>query len=278
MPTIEVNGTTLYYEDTGPGSTGETIAFSHGLLWGTEQFAPQIDALRGRYRCLAWDHRGQGRSAADRRHTIGMELVWHDATRLLERLVGGPVHFCGLSMGGFVAMRMAAFRPDLVRSLILLETTADEEPDENVGKYRVLTNVVKLLGPRAVMGRVRQIMLGKSILSDPARRAEVERFTALMARRKDIWRAVNGVIDRAAIHGELKRITAPTLVLVGDEDVATVPAKAERIAAGIAGARLVRLPRGGHSSSVEEPAAVTAAIEEFLATLQRIGSCTTVGS
>jgi pimeloyl-ACP methyl ester carboxylesterase len=272
VPTIEVNGTTLYYEDTGPGSTGETIAFSHGLLWGTELFAPQIAALRGRYRCIAWDHRGQGRSAADHRNTIGMELVWHDATRLLEQLVGGPVHFCGLSMGGFVGMRMAAFRPDLVRSLLLIETSADPEPTENVGRYRMMIAALKLLGPRAVMSRVRPIMLGKTILTDAARRGEVERFSALMSRRRDIWRAVNGVIDRAPVHGELKRITAPTLVLVGEEDVATTPDKAERIAAAIPGARLVRIPRAGHSSSVEEPAAVTAAIEEFLGALPRPGA------
>jgi pimeloyl-ACP methyl ester carboxylesterase len=271
MPTIEVNGTTLYYEDTGPGSTGETIVFSHGLLWGSEMFAPQIAALRGRYRCIAWDHRGQGRSAEDHRHTIGMELVWHDATRLLEQLVGGPVHFCGLSMGGFVAMRMAAFRPDLVRSLILMETSADPEPTANVGRYRILTAAVKLLGPWAVMSRVRPIMLGKAILTDPARRDEVERFSALMSRRRDIWRAVNGVIDRAPVLGELGRITAPTLVIVGEEDVATTPEKSERIVAGIRGARLVRIPRAGHSSSVEEPAAVIAAMEEFLGALPRIG-------
>ena len=270
MPTLEVNGTRLYYEDTGPGSTGETIAFSHGLLWSTEQFAPQIAALRGRYRCIAWDHRGQGQSAADHRHTIGIELVWQDATRLLERLVGGPVHFCGLSMGGFVGMRMAAFRPDLVRSLILIETTAGPEPIENVGRYRTLTRVVRLVGARAVVSRVRPIMLGKAILTDPARRGEVERFSEIMARRRDVWRAVNGVIDRAPIDGELGRITAPTLVLSGDEDVATVPEKSERIAAGIRGAKLVRIPRAGHSSTVEEPAAVTAAIESFLTALPSI--------
>jgi len=270
MPTLEVNGTQLYYEDTGPGTTGETIAFSHGLLWSTELFAPQIAALRGRYRCIAWDHRGQGRSAADHRETIGIELVWHDAARLLERLAGGPVHFCGLSMGGFVGLRMAAFRPELVRSLVLLETSADEEPRANVGQYRMLTRIVRLLGPRLVMSRVRQIMLGETILTDPARRGEVERFTEIMARRKDIWRAVNGVIDRAPVHGELGRITAPTLILVGDEDVATVPEKSERLAAGIRGAKLVRLPRAGHSSTVEEPAAVTAALEAFLATLPPI--------
>jgi pimeloyl-ACP methyl ester carboxylesterase len=264
MPTMDVNGTTLYYEDTGPGSTGQTIAWSHGLLWGTELFEPQIAALRGRYRCIAWDHRGQGRSAADHRNTIDLELVWHDATRLLEQLGAGPVHFCGLSMGGFVAMRMAAFRPDLVRSLILMETSADPEPLENVGRYRMLTRAVRLLGARAVLRSVRPIMLGKTILTDPARRGDVQRFSRLMARRRDIWRAVNGVIDRAPIHGELGRITAPTLVLVGEEDVATTPEKAERIAAGIRGARLVRIPRAGHSSTVEEPARVLAEIEAFL--------------
>lgn len=268
MTTIELGGTTLYYEDTGPGSTGETIAFSHGLLWGTELFTPQIQALRDRYRCIAWDHRGQGRSAADHRQTIPMELVWQDAVRLLEYLQTGPVHFCGLSMGGFVAMRMAARRPELVRSLILIETSSDPEPMDNIGRYRLLSGIVKLVGPRIVRSQVGPIMLGKTVLSDPTRRAEVERFIDLMSRRRDIWRAVNGVIDRAGIHDELSRVVAPTVILVGEEDVATPPAKAERIASAIAGSRVVRIPRAGHSSTVEEPAAVTAAIESFLLALR----------
>ena len=267
MSTIELDGTSLYYEDTGPGSTGETIAFSHGLLWGTELFAPQIAALRGRYRCVAWDHRGQGRSGPEHRHCIGMELVWQDAVRLLETVVGGPVHFCGLSMGGFVAMRMAARRPDLVRSLLLLETSSDPEPMENVARYRLLTKMTRLLGPRMLKNKIAPIMLGKAILTDPARRAELATFVDLMARRRDIWRAVNGVVDRAGIHDELARITAPTLVVVGDEDVATPRPKAERIVAAIRGATLVTIPRAGHSSTVEEPALVTAAIEQFLQAL-----------
>jgi 3-oxoadipate enol-lactonase len=269
MGMIDVNGTSLFVEDTGAGSTGETIAFSHGLLWGTELFAPQIAALRGRYRCVAWDHRGQGRSAADWRHDIGMELVWQDAVALLEKLATGPVHFVGLSMGGFVGMRMAARRPDLVRSLILAETSADPEPLENVPRYRMLTAVSRLLGPKVVGSRVAPILLGKTILADPARADDRRRFIEIMTRRRDIWRAVNGVIDRAPIHAELPRVTAPTLVIVGDEDVATVPAKAERVHAAIAGSRLVRIPRAGHSSTVEEPAAVTAAIEAFLAAVPR---------
>jgi 3-oxoadipate enol-lactonase len=278
MATIELDGTSLFYEDTGPGSTGETIAFSHGLLWGTELFAPQIAALRGRYRCIAWDHRGQGQSGADHRDNIGMELVWQDAAQLLDKLAGGPVHFCGLSMGGFVGMRMAARRPDLVRSLILLETSSDPEPLENIARYRLLTRVTKLLGPGPVKNKVAPIMLGKTILADKARAGDVARFTQLMSRRRDIWRAVNGVIDRAGIHHELARITAPTLILVGDEDVATPKAKSERIASAIAGARLVTIPRAGHSSTVEEPALVIAAIEEFLKALPGRASARPTGA
>lgn len=267
MATLRVNGTELYYEDTGPGSTGETIAFSHGLLWSTELFARQIEALRGRYRCIAWDHRGQGKSAADHRAHIGMELVWHDAMLLLEALGVGPVHFCGLSMGGFVGMRMAARRPDLVRSLMLLETSADEEPIENVGRYRLLNRIVRLVGAWPVRDRVAQIMFGETFLAERSRHTELRRFLEIMTRRRDIWRAVNGVVDRAPVAAELPRITAPTLIVVGDEDVATPRAKAEHIARAIPHARLVTIPRAGHSSSVEEPAAVTAALEAFLAAL-----------
>jgi pimeloyl-ACP methyl ester carboxylesterase len=93
-----------------------------------------------------------------------------------------------------------------------------------------------------------------------------------MSRRRDIWRAVNGVVDRGGIHDELRRISAPTVILVGDEDVATPRPKAERIAAAIAGARLVEIPRAGHSSPVEEPQAVTAAIEQFLHSLPAVRS------
>jgi pimeloyl-ACP methyl ester carboxylesterase len=243
--------------------------FSHGLLWGTEQFAPQIAALKGRYRCIAWDHRGQGKSGSDHRDTIGIELVWQDAVRLLEAKAGGPVHFAGLSMGGFVGMRMAARRPDLVRSLILLETSSEPEPLENIARYRLLTRVTKLLGPKLIKNKVAPIMLGKTILTDKARRGELATYVDLMSRRRDIWRAVNGVVDRAGIHHELSRIAAPTVVLVGDEDVATPLAKAEKIVSAISGATLVTIPRAGHSSPVEEPAAVTQAIERFLQTLPR---------
>lgn len=264
MPHVDVNGTRLWVEDTG--GTGPPVVFSHGLLWSTRFFDPQVAALRDRYRCVAYDHRGQGRSdVPPGRGAVTIEQGYADAVALLDRLALGPVHFVGLSMGGFVAMRLAARRPDFVRSLALLETSADPEPEANRPRYRLLAGVVRWLGARPVASRVMPIMFGRTFLTDPARAAERDAWRAhLVSNRRAIWRAVHGVVDRAGVADELPRITAPTLVVVGDEDVATVPAKAERITARIPGARLVVVRGAGHRSSVEQPAQVNAALRTFL--------------
>ncbi len=72
------------------------------------------------------------------------------------------------------------------------------------------------------------------------------------------------MLPRESVIPLLPRIHCPTLVLVGEEDTATVPARAEEIAAGIPGARLVRIPRAGHMSPIDAPGAVTAELRAFL--------------
>jgi len=251
----------LYVEDTG--GDRPLVVFAHGLMMSTEMYRAQIAALRDRYRCVAFDFRGQGESplAAS---GYDMDTLTGDAAALIESLGAGPAHWVGLSMGGFVGLRMAARRPDLVRSLVLLESSAEPEPVENVGRYRLLAAATRVVPARLLTSRVAPIMFGKTILADRARRAELDGYLTTMTQRRDIWRAVSGVVERAGVEAELARITAPTTIIVGDEDVATPPAKAARMAAGIAGARLVTIAGAGHSSSVEQPAAVTAAIAAHL--------------
>ena len=263
MPTIRVNGAELYYEDSGGGP--ETIVFAHGLLWSCRMFDAQVAALRDRYRCVAFDFRGQGKSQVTR-DGYDMDTLYADAAALIEALGCVPCHFAGLSMGGFIAMRLAARRPELLRSLILLETSADPEPEENVPKYRGFTLAARILGPGAVAGRVMPILFGRTFLDDPARAAERAEWQQRGAAngRVGVTRATAGVIDRNGIYDEIGAITLPTLIVVGDQDVATVPAKAERIHERIAGSRLVVIPGAGHTSTVEEPAAVNAAILDFL--------------
>jgi 3-oxoadipate enol-lactonase len=266
MPTLQVNGATLWYEEHGSGP--ETVVFAHGLLWSGRMFDAQVAELADRFRCVTFDFRGQGRSEVTA-GGYGMETLSDDAAALIQALGCAPCHFVGLSMGGFIGMRLAARRPELVRSLVLMETSADPEPAENVPRYRLLGGIVGVLGMRLVMPRVMRIMFSRTFLQDPAREADrrLWRERGMANHPRGIVRALAGVIERKPIYGELGKIAVPTLVIVGDEDVATVPAKAERVAAAIPGARLVVIPGAGHTSSVEQPDLVNAALEGFLASV-----------
>ncbi|MBO0938804.1 alpha/beta fold hydrolase [Fibrella sp. HMF5335] len=260
-------GVDLYYEIHEPGSSvanPETIVFSHGLLWSGRMFAHQVAAFKNRYRVVTYDHRGQGQSSSPD-SGYDMDTVFADGVALLEGLQLGPCHFAGLSMGGFVGMRLASRRPDLLRSLILLETSADPEPEENRTKYMLLNTVVRWFGIWAVVNPVMKIMFSRTFLRDPARIDERKQWKdELRTNRPTITKAVDGVISRKGVYGELAAISCPTLIIVGDEDVATPPAKAYRIHRQITGSLLMRIPKAGHSSSIEEPAAINAAIRQFL--------------
>jgi len=263
MPKLKVNGAEIHYEDQGIGS--ETIVFAHGLLWSGRMFQKQIDALKDKYRCITFDFRGQGQSEVTP-SGYDMDTLADDAIALIDALECDPCHFAGLSMGGFIGMRLAIRRPDLLKSLILMETSADPEPQENVGRYRLLNFISRWFGMRLVTSRVMPIMFGQKFLTDPGRAAEREEWKQRMASndKVGISRATSGVINREGVYGKLDEITTPTLIIVGDQDVATVPAKSERIQARIVDSQLVIIPGAGHTSTVEEPEAVLSAMSDFL--------------
>ena len=264
MPFRQINGAKLHYEVSGDGP--ETIVFSHGLLMSGAMFADQVAALAPGYRCICYDHRGQGRSEITDRG-YDMDSLASDAAGLIEALDASPCHFVGLSMGGFVGMRLALSRPELLRSLVLMDTSADPEPNRK--PYRRLAFVGRWLGFRPVVDRVMNIMFGRTFLDDPAKAASREHWRRhlLALDRRGTYRAAHGVIDREGVYDRLGQIATPTLILVGEEDVATVPEKSERLRDAITGAQLVRIPGAGHSSSIEQPERVTEAILGFLESL-----------
>jgi 3-oxoadipate enol-lactonase len=264
---VRVGDVALEVLDTGGDKP--VIAWSHGLLWSHRMFAPQIEALRDRYRCVAWDHRGQGQSDVPPGRIVTIEQVTSDAIALIEQLGLAPVHFVGLSMGGFVGMRIAARRPELVRSLALLATAPDPEPKGNLAKYRVLNALASMVGvTRALGGQVLRIMCGDGWLANPANAARAEELLRmLMENRRTITRAVNGVLERDAVTAELPAISCPTLVLRGTEDQAIPRPRARLLIDGIAGASWVEVPGAGHTLTLETPDPVTAALESFLSSV-----------
>ena len=235
-------------------------------------FAAQVAELSKQYRVIAYDHRGQGSSEVG--GPYDMDTVAADAAELIRSLVGGPVHFIGLSMGGFVGMRLAARHPELVKSLTLLETSANAEPLENLPQYKLLNGVVRWVGViPPIASKVMKIMFAKSWLADPAQVDAIRHWKKeLTSNKKSITGPVEGVIYRKGVEEELANISCPTLVIVGDEDVATTPAKAAFIHQGIAGSKLETISGAGHSSCIEKPEEVNRLLKDWLVSLSTANS------
>jgi pimeloyl-ACP methyl ester carboxylesterase len=275
MPTIQVNGVNLFYKESGNGP--ETIVFSHGLLMDHAMFESQRAAFEKQYRVIAYDHRAQGLSddpgfgaagghAPDRRYGYDMDTLADDAAALIKALKAVPCHFAGLSMGGFVGMRLAAHHPELIRTLTLMNTTATKEKAINRLKYAFLAQMVKIFSPAPFTPIAVKELFGKTTRTSPSRGAMLKEWTArLRSRPRNIAPSLLAVMNRREFRAdELAAIRCPTLIITGDEDTAQPPRNSDSMAAGIRGARLVRIPGAGHSSSLETPDAVIAAMQQLL--------------
>jgi pimeloyl-ACP methyl ester carboxylesterase len=239
-------------------------------LFSGWMFHRQIASLRERHRCVTIDWRGHGDTPA----TAGgydMDTLTGDAVALIQELGVAPVHWVGLSMGGFIGQRIAARHGELLRSLTLLDTSAGPEEPSKVGEYRRLASVQRLVGIRPVLGKVKSHLFGPTFLADPASKPTIDEWAARLGRtdRAGVRKAVLGVADRAPVDQEITGITVPTLVIVGADDEATPPAQAERIAGRIPGAQLQIVANCGHTSTLEQPAAITGLLDKFLATVDQ---------
>ncbi|HEY6495528.1 MAG TPA: alpha/beta fold hydrolase [Trebonia sp.] len=275
MPTFDVPGATVAYHDTGmPDGVADapTVVFGHGLLFGSWMFRSQVAALQGRYRCVTIDWRGQGESP-EARDGYDMDSLTSDAVALITRLGVGPVHWVGLSMGGFVGQRLAARHGELIRSLTLLDTSAEAEEPAKARARRQMALFQLVFGIGPILGKVKPLLFGARFLADPGNDELIGEWRRRVGatRRTAVRKAVLGVAGRLAVAPELDAITAPALVVVGADDRATPPEHSRRIAAGIRGARLRIVPDCGHSSTLEQPGAVSDLLAEFLREVDQAG-------
>ena len=263
MGVVEVNGVRIFYHEVGAGA--ETVVLSHSFLVDHRQFGAQIEALRGAYRVIAFDHRDHGRSG---RATAPYDLaaLVDDAEALLDALSVRSCHFAGLSTGGFVGMRLALRAPHRFHSLTLMDTSAEPEPSRQRLRYRALLGVLGIAGVRPVLGSGMRALFSRSFLRDPARQQEVARWRGRIADNdaRAMIRFGNAIFDRDDLVGSLRRLAVPTLVMVGEHDRATPPERARTIAAAIPGAALAVIPDAGHLSTIEQPEAVNDVLVEFI--------------
>jgi 3-oxoadipate enol-lactonase len=266
MPEINVNGTTLHYLDDGPASA-PALVFSPSMFFDGRMFSAQAAAFSDRYRVVRYDHRGQGESARAPREQLDMDTLTEDAAALIEALKLAPCTFIGNSMGGFIALRLAARRPELLRSVVVMGTSADIE--EQAEAMDGLIEALEKHGMGAVIDGVLQFMMGDTTLTDPSRAGVLAAVTELLSSRTPEYAdAAWNIAHRKGILDELPGIRVPLLVIAGTEDHTYPPPKSEQIVSLVPGARIEYMERTGHVHAVENPEAVNRVLESHLAGLK----------
>lgn len=243
---------------------GLPVVFIHGFPFSHAMWSAQLGSLgRGR-RLIAYDLRGHGRTPpGDGLFTI--EAFVDDLLRLLDFLRVERAVLCGLSMGGYVALRAVERAPERVRALILADTRAEADGNPAKGLRAAAMKAIaeKGMGPFAEE-------FAKNLFS-PASAGKpcVEQITALMRANPTLGArgALLALASRMDATEWLARVKCPTLVVVGADDKLTPPALSESLAKAVPGAQLAVIPGAGHLTPVEQPEAFDRAVELFLSSV-----------
>lgn len=263
---VEVAGTRLHVDDTGEADLPIVVCL-HSLFLDNTMFDGLVEAGRGRFRFVRPEFRGQGRSAAADRPVVTMEQAAGDIAALLDALGISGAQVVASSMGGDVAARLAAFRPDLVSSLVMVGSSVRAEPAEKVEEYVAWATDATGRGfSDERLEFLQGVMFGASTLADAKRRDVVDHWSARMARLSAAeLPAMVGVMRRGDASGLLPQIEVPALVISGEECPVRPPDWAADLADGLPSSELVMVPRCGHSPLLERPEVATPKVLDFLA-------------
>jgi 3-oxoadipate enol-lactonase len=247
---------------------GEPIVFLHGLGGSATAWGPQLDTFSQRFRCLAWDMPGYGRTPIELLQSepaqIDFAIIADAIVAFMDDAKLDTATFVGLSFGGQQLLHLALRHPNKVSRLIVADSSAafgadGTDPDEWM-RLR-LDPLDSGLQPGDIAERVIDAITGPNF-GGSERQAAIDAFARVTA---DGLRAAVHCLPNHDVTERLAQITAPTLIIVGELDEETPPAYSEVMAKAIPGAELVTIPGVGHLTPSEAPDAFNSAVDDFIA-------------
>jgi pimeloyl-ACP methyl ester carboxylesterase len=253
MPTVAINGETLHYVKAG---AGPAVVFVHYLGGFSRSWQRQIDALKDRFTCIAFDQRGYGFSSLNGRWSV--DAAAGDLAAGLDALGVERAHFVGYSMGGPVLLTFNARRPGMVRSLTLIDTFArnDRHAADRVAESE------KCLRYMSMREYARQYAAARLMPDVPAPVVDALVASICLARKEAYLDSVRGILgpDFSALCPLVK---APALVVCGRLDVTTPVDQASDLTRLIPGARETII-EAAHLGIWENPDAFDKVVVDFL--------------
>jgi 3-oxoadipate enol-lactonase len=261
---IQVNGTTLWVEDTGEADLPVVLCLHSCFLDGS-MFDGLVQAAEGKFRVIRPDFRGQGGSALDDVDIITMDQCADDMEALIEKMELSSINVMAQSMGGDVAFRLIARRQALFRSLVVAGSSACGEPPEQGARF---AQWVVDAGEQGFVGEIldmtMEVMFGKTTRHNPEKQELVAYWRdRIQALPKTLRPAMKGVMHRESSVALLASITIPVLIINGEEDMPRPPAWSDEMKRELPNSKLIRLSKIGHSPTLEAPEQVLPAIIDF---------------
>ncbi len=257
----KTNGIETHYELHGRQGA-PWLVFSHSLACSGRMWEPQIAALKNDCRILAYDTRGHGGSGA----TTGpytLELLADDLKALLDALGVRNPNYCGISMGGMIGQTFALKYPGVLKTLMLADTTS-RFPAEALPLWQERIRIAEGQGMAPLVQPTLERWFTEGFRkSNPEPVAAVGKLIASTTVAGYV--GCCHAIPKINVTARLKEIRTPILVLYGDQDPAIPPALSNEIHKHAPGSTLVVISPAAHLSNLEQPAAFTKAMQEFLA-------------
>ncbi len=261
---LSSGGVEIVFEDAG---AGDAILFVHGHPFDHTMWRPQVQSLRWKYRTLAPDLRGYGKSALGPESANTLEIMAGDLVRLLDHLKIGKVCVVGLSMGGQIAMEFATAHPDRTAAAVFAATFPQAETPESAAARNRMADRIVAEGV-AIPGAE---MLPKLIGRDSVRRMPwiASGVYQMMCSTNPAGAAaaIRGRAKRRDYREPLTRLRCPVMIVYGTDDGYTTRADAESMHAAVAGSRLEVFEHAGHMPNLEDEDRFNRVMHEFLATV-----------
>lgn len=245
----------IYYADQGAGP--EALFFCHGAGGNSTSWWQQIGAFAGRYRCLAHDHRGFGRSRCEP-DRFSVAAFADDVLAVMDHAGVERAHFVCQSMGGWTGLRLALDHPDRVASLVLSDTIASLRLPSGIQSTRAMAERAE------AAGAVSPALAADYHRCNPAGAFLYLELSAFNTdpQRLDLFRrlfAADAMIDLA----RGSELTIPMLVVAGSRDLIWPPEVLRELAEHLPAAKFVEID-AGHSPYFENPEAFNRVLSDFL--------------
>lgn len=264
-----INNNLTRYIDVG-SQTSTPIIFIHGFPFSHKMWnfpGGQIDALSATHRVIAYDIRGHGESEVGGGH-YSIELFVDDLFALMDHLNIPKAILCGLSMGGYIALRATERNPERIIGLALCDTKS--EADGNEAKIKrangikfVQTNGMKYYA----QDYVKIVFAQASFESHPEAIKTIQSIVERTA-PTTIFGTLLALAARTDTTASLANIKCPTLILVGEKDTVTPIAAAQSMKDKIPGSTMVVIPKAGHVSNMENPTEFNKHLVEFVSSIK----------